>query len=79
MLMRMPSAVPVGSGKFRTPRERMHDANLIPAAASVEALLLVLLGLAEDPQPVIDSTPDTTATTTAIGRRYGTDTPARCT
>ncbi|HUA43931.1 MAG TPA: hypothetical protein VMA77_01810 [Solirubrobacteraceae bacterium] len=57
----------------------MHDANLIPAAASVEALLLVLLGLAEDPQPVIDSTPDTTATTTAIGTRYGTDTPARCT
>jgi hypothetical protein len=48
----------------------MHDANLIPAAARFEALLLGLLGLLDDPQPAITSTPDTTATATAIGTRW---------
>jgi len=37
----------------------------------VEALLLVLLGLLEEPQPAITSTPDTTATATGKRWRHG--------
>jgi hypothetical protein len=40
---------------------------LLPALLDVVTLSLALLGLAEDPQPAIISTPDTT--TAAIGRR----------
>jgi hypothetical protein len=47
----------------------MHDADLIAAAASFEALWLCVPGLLDDPQPAITSTPDTTATATAIGAR----------
>jgi hypothetical protein len=65
MLKPTPTPEVFGSGKFGTPCERMHDANLIPAAARLEALLLGLVGLLDDPQPAITSTPDTTAT--AIG------------
>jgi hypothetical protein len=46
----------------------MQSAYLIPAAAGFDALLLALLGLFDDPQPAITSTPDTTAT--AIGERW---------
>jgi hypothetical protein len=76
MLMWEPPLEVVGSGKFTTPCERIHDENLIPAAARFEALLLGLLGLLDDPQPAITSTPDTTATATAtatpkaIGTRW---------
>ena len=64
----MPLPEVLGSGKFLMPCERTHDANLIPAAARFEALLLGLLGLLDDPQPAITSPPDTTATT--IGTRW---------
>jgi hypothetical protein len=67
-LMWTPPLEVVGSGKFGTPRERMQSAYLIPAAAGFDALLLALLGLFDDPQPAITSTPDTTAT--AIGERW---------
>jgi hypothetical protein len=52
LLLRLKVMLPpevFGSGKFGTPCERMHDANLIPAAARLEALLLGLLGLLDDP------------------------------
>lgn len=40
----------------------MHDAKLIPAAPSFEALLSRLLGFIEDPQPATISAADATAT-----------------
>jgi hypothetical protein len=69
LLMLKPTPPPevLGSGKFGTPCERMRDANLIPPPARFEALLMGLLGLLDDPQPAITSTPGTTAT--AIGTR----------
>jgi hypothetical protein len=78
MLMWEPPLEVVGSGKFTTPCERIHDENLIPAAARFEALLLGLLGLLDDPQPAITTTADRAAT--AIGTRWrarwnGTDIP----
>lgn len=77
MLMWMPPAPRevVGSGKFGTPCERMHDVNLIAdaisAAATFEVLLLGLLDLLEDPQPAITSRPDVTATAIAARWRAG--------
>jgi hypothetical protein len=70
LLLRLKLTLPpeaVGSGKFGTPRERIHDANLIPAAPRFDALLSRLLGSLEAPQPAIISALDRTAT--AIGTR----------
>jgi hypothetical protein len=66
MLILEPPPELVGSGKFGTPCERMHAEKLIPTAASFDARLPRLLGLLEDPQPAIASTPHTTAGSTRI-------------
>lgn len=82
MLMRTPPPDEVGSGKCDTPWARMHDENLIPADARFEALWLALLGLLEDPQPAITSTPEATANATGTqwrARWKRADIPARST
>jgi hypothetical protein len=62
----MPPPEVVGSGKFGTPCERMHEANLMPCAVRFEALFL---GGLEEPQPATAAMQQTTATTIGSGRR----------
>ena len=66
LIIEWPSTL-VGSGRFGTPCDRMHSAKPTPGEAWVDALLLVVVGLLEDPQPATTSTPDTT--TTALSTR----------
>jgi len=58
----------LGSGKFRTPFERMQSANL---TAVLETLAAAVLGLLADPQAPITSALATTATAIASSRRWG--------
>jgi hypothetical protein len=72
LLLRLKLTLPpevLGSGKFGTPWERMHDAKLTPAIASFEAVSVGLLGLVDEPQPAITSTPDRAVTAAAIRAR----------